>query len=261
MHLKIKVQFYEYIMKVSIITVVYNNANTIRSAINSVLNQSYNEIEYIIIDGASTDKTLDIINEYRDKISVIVSEKDKGIYDAMNKGILQATGDIIGILNSDDLYENNKIIELIADEFIKDKKLEILYGDLVYVAINDIAKIVRKWTSCDYDLTFFERGEVPPHPSLFLKKNVYNIAGLFNLEYKLASDYEFMLRVFKKNTFKIKYINKILVKMRLGGATNKNYKNIYLGNVEIHKAWNKNGLKIPLFFTPRRIYKRFIQFL
>jgi glycosyltransferase len=248
-------------MKVSIITVVYNNVKTIRSAINSVLSQSYNEIEYIIVDGASTDGTLEIINEYRDKISVIVSEKDNGIYDAMNKGILQATGDIIGILNSDDLYENNKIIEIIADEFIKDKKLEIVYGDLVYVAKNDITKIVRKWTSCDYDLTFFDRGEVPPHPSLFLKNNVYKIAGLFNIEYKLASDYEFMLRVFKKNTFKLKYINKILVKMRLGGATNKNYKNIYLGNIEILRAWKLNGLKIPILFIPRRIIKRLSQFL
>lgn len=260
MHSNIKIQFFK-LMKVSIITVVYNNVKTIRSAINSVLNQSYNEIEYIIIDGASTDGTLDIINEYRDKISVIVSEKDNGIYDAMNKGILQATGDIIGILNSDDLYDNNKIIEIIADEFIKDKKLEIVYGDLVYVAKNDISKIVRKWTSCDYDLTFFDRGEVPPHPSLFLKNNVYKIAGLFNLEYKLASDYEFMLRVFKKNTFKLKYINKVLVKMRLGGATNKNYKNIYLGNVEILKAWKINGLKIPILFIPRRIIKRLSQFI
>ncbi len=260
MHSKIKIQFFK-LMKVSIITVVYNNAKTIRSAINSVLSQSYNEIEYIIVDGASTDGTLEIINEYRDKISVIVSEKDNGIYDAMNKGILQATGDIIGILNSDDLYDNNKIIEIIADEFIKDKKLEIVYGDLVYVAKNDITKIVRKWTSCDYDLTFFDRGEVPPHPSLFLKNNVYKIVGLFNIEYKLASDYEFMLRVFKKNTFKLKYINKILVKMRLGGATNKNYKNIYLGNIEILRAWKLNGLKIPILFIPRRIIKRLSQFL
>jgi glycosyltransferase involved in cell wall biosynthesis len=248
-------------MKISIITVVYNNENTIKDAIDSVLSQSYKNIEYIIIDGASTDQTINIIKSYEKKITKFISEKDLGIYDAMNKGILQATGDIIGILNSDDLYENNKIIEIITNEFIKDIELDILYGNLVYVEKNDITKIVRKWISCDYDMTFFERGDVPPHPSLFLKKKVYNTVGLFDLKYKLASDYEFMLRVFKKNSFKSKYINQVFVKMRLGGATNKNFRNIYLGNLEILKAWKNNSLKIPILFIPKRILKRLFQFI
>jgi glycosyltransferase involved in cell wall biosynthesis len=248
-------------MKISIITVVYNNVNTIRSAIESVLNQSYIDIEYIVIDGASNDGTLDILNEYKDKIALIISEKDKGIYDAMNKGISNATGDVIGILNSDDIYENHNVIETIANEFENIPDLDFLYGDLFYVSKDDISKIVRKWNSCKYDTTFFERGEVPPHPTLFLKRHVYSIAGLFNLEYKLASDYEFMIRIFKKFNFKNKYLNQVLVRMRLGGATNKNIKNIYLGNIEILKAWKNNDLKLPIFLLPKRIFKRIAQYL
>jgi glycosyltransferase len=248
-------------MKISIITVVYNNVKTIRTAIESVLKQSYNNIEYIIIDGASNDGTIDIINEYRDKIALIISDKDDGIYDAMNKGIKKATGNIIGILNSDDIYENNKILEIVATEFINNNDLDALYGDLVYVTKDDISRIVRKWISCEYDKTFFERGEVPPHPALFLKNKVYLIAGLFNLDFKLASDYELMIRIFKKFNFKSKYINKVFVRMRLGGATNKSFKNIYLGNIEIIKAWKKNDLNLPFLFIPKRILKRITQFL
>lgn len=248
-------------MKISIITVVFNNSNTIRSAINSVLSQTYKDIEYIIIDGASTDSTIEIINEYRGKISTIISEKDNGIYDAMNKGIMKASGDIIGILNSDDLYDNINILEIVAKEFLIDEKLDILYGDLLYVEKNDISKVVRKWKSCEYDSSFFERGEVPPHPSLFLRRKIYLEAGLFDLKYKLASDYEFMLRVFKKYEFKKKYINYTLVRMRLGGATNKNFKNIYLGNIEIIQSWKANQIKLPLMLIPKRIFKRISQFL
>ena len=248
-------------MKISIITVVYNNAKTISSAINSVLNQSHIDIEYIVIDGASTDGTIEIINKYRNKISIIVSEKDKGIYDAMNKGITMATGDIIGILNSDDLYNSNSILEIVNEQFQKDNTLQVLYGDLVYVDKNDISKIVRKWNSCVYYPDFFEHGNVPPHPSLFLKQDVYKTVGLFNLEYKLAADYEFMLRVFKNHSFKIKYINQILVRMRLGGATNKNLKNIYLGNKEILNAWKNNSLKTPILFMSKRLFKRLLQYI
>jgi glycosyltransferase len=179
----------------------------------------------------------------------------------MNKGILQATGDIIGILNSDDIYENSRIIEIVMNEFLINKNLDILYGNLVYVEKNNISKIVRKWVSCDYDLSFFERGDVPPHPSLFLKREVYNTAGIFNLKYKLAADYEFMLRIFKKYSFNTKYINQVFVRMRLGGATNKNLKNIYKGNLEILNAWKNNSLRSPFLFMPKRILKRLLQYI
>jgi glycosyltransferase len=248
-------------MKVSIVTVVYNNERTIEDAINSVLNQSYKNVEYIIIDGNSSDGTLSIVNRYQDRISRIVSEPDKGIYDAMNKGIGFATGDVIGILNSDDLYADDNVISDVAQCFQDNKSVDILYGDLVYVKATDTNKVVRKWNSLPYGKSYFERGNVPPHPTMFLKSKVYNESGRFDIQYKLAADYEFMLRIFKKHTFKSKYINRLMVKMRLGGATNKSFKNVLNGNREILNSWKRNGLKVPLLLMPIRIFKRLIQFI
>ena len=248
-------------MKITIITVVYNNYKTIKTAIESVLNQTYNDIEYIIIDGGSTDGTLDIINNYKDKISLFISESDNGIYDAMNKGVNLSSGDLIGILNSDDLYDNNIVIQNVVNEFLIDKNLDILYGDLVYVNKIDTTKIIRKWFSSQYYKNYFEDGNVPPHPSLFLKRKIYFESGFFRLDFKLAADYEFMLRVFKKNFYKSKYFNKTLVRMRLGGVTNKNIKNIFIVNVEIIKSWIYNDLKLPFFLIPKKLFKRLLQYL
>ena len=247
-------------MKISIITVVYNNKGTIANAIESVLTQNYNDIEYIIIDGKSTDGTLDVIENYTTRITKIISESDNGIYDAMNKGLKLATGDVIGILNSDDFYANNSILSEVMLHFNKDHNLDILYGDLVYVKPNDIKSIVRTWKSKPYYPKFFENGGVPPHPSLFVSARVYKEAGYFNLKYRLASDYEFMLRIFKKFSFKIKYVPLVFVYMRLGGATNKSLKNIIKGNAEILNSWKENGYSIPLLLIPKRILKRLIQF-
>lgn len=247
-------------MKISIITVVYNSENTIADAIESVLSQNFPNIEYIIVDGVSKDKTVEIIKAYGNRISKFISELDKGIYDAMNKGLALATGDVIGILNSDDLYTDKEVISDVMDEFLKDKALDLVYGNLVYVKSDDTNKIVRKWISSSYSRRFFNKGNVPPHPALFVKKNVYDIAGYFNLNYKLAADYEFMLRIFKREIFKSKYLNRVMVKMRLGGATNKSLKNILEGNREILKAWRDQGLKVPLFLMPVRIIKRVAQF-
>ena len=249
------------IKKISIITVVYNNIGTIANAIESVLSQNYINIEYILIDGNSTDGTLDIINKYSSKISKIVSEKDKGIYDAMNTGLKLATGDVIGILNSDDLYANNSILNEVMTQFNNDSDLDILYGDLVYVKHDNINKIVRTWASNPYYPNFFENGDVPPHPSLFVSARVYQEAGYFNLKYRLAADYEFMLRIFKTFCFKIKYLPLVFVNMRLGGATNNSLKNIYKGNVEILNAWKENGYNIPLLLIPKRFFKRLVQFI
>ncbi len=246
--------------KISIITVVYNNSGTIANAIESVLSQNYTNVEYIIIDGNSKDGTLEIINKYSSNISKIVSEKDNGIYDAMNKGLKLATGDVIGILNSDDLYANNSILNEVMTQFNNDHNLDILYGDLVYVKHDDINKIVRTWTSKPYYPNFFENGSVPPHPSLFVSTRVYQEAGYFNLKYRLAADYEFMLRIFKTFSFKIKYLPLVFVNMRLGGATNNSLINIYEGNLEILNSWKENGFNIPLLLIPKRIFKRLIQF-
>jgi glycosyltransferase len=248
-------------MKISIITVVYNNRQTIEDCILSVINQDiFEKVEYIIVDGGSTDGTLEILDKYKPFLSNLISEPDLGIYDAMNKGISASTGNIVGFLNSDDLYYNSEILKIILQKFEEIPYLDILYGDLVYVSRNDINNFVRMWHSKSYFNSFFENGNVPPHPSLFLQRNVYESAGKFNLNYRLAADYEFMLRIFKKFNFKSMYLPTILVKMRLGGATNKNWKNIYRGNVEILRAWHDNGINPPLFLMPKRILKRVKQF-
>ncbi len=247
-------------MKVSIITVVYNNEKTIQNAIESVLSQTYSNIEYVIIDGGSKDGTVQIISAYKDQIDHFVSEKDEGIYDAMNKGLSIATGDVIGILNSDDLYFDNKVIELVISKFKQDSNLDIVFGDLEYVKSADIDSVVRNWKSRPYYNEFFEHGHVPPHPTLFLRRNVYDLIGGFRLDFKLAADYEFMFRLFKSNLFKPFYINKVLVKMRLGGATNQSLKNIFNQNKEILNSWRINNKKAPVYLMPLRFIKRILQY-
>ena len=248
-------------MKISIITVVYNNEKTIKDAIQSVLGQTYKNIEYVIIDGNSKDNTVNLIKEFKDQLGYFVSEKDNGLYDAMNKGIQACTGDVIGILNSDDLYQDSQVIAAVMEEFKNDKVLDIVYGDLVYVKSNDTNTIVRNWKSKEYYKRFFENANVPPHPALFVRSKVYKEAGLFDLQFKLAADYELMLRMFKKHNFKSKYINRLIIKMRLGGATNQSYTNIVNQNKEILKAWKVNGLQAPFYLMPLRIIKRLSQFI
>jgi glycosyltransferase involved in cell wall biosynthesis len=248
-------------MKISIVTVVYNNEKTIVDAIESVLSQRYENIEYIIIDGNSTDRTLDIIKKYGKRINKVVSEPDKGIYDAMNKGINLATGEIIGLLNSDDLYADNGVIKNVVEQFEKNKGLDIVYGNLVYVKAENTNNIVRNWKASDYHPRYFENGNVPPHPTVFLKSKVYKEAGLFKTHYKLAADYEFLLRIFKNHSFQSRYVDQLMVRMRMGGATNKSWKNILNGNREIIAAWRDNNLPVPKLLMFHRIIKRLIQFI
>lgn len=248
-------------MKVSIITVVYNNEQFIAGAIESVLSQSYSNIEYIIIDGGSTDKTVEIIERYKGRIQKIVSEKDNGLYDAMNKGIALATGDVIGILNSDDIYYHDKVIEEIVELFKADTGADAVYGNLVYCEKADITKVVRRWITRPHYKTFFEDGEIPPHPGLFVKKSIYDLVGGYNLSFKIAADYEFMIRAFRANRFKLIFINKFLVRMRMGGASNKSIRNIIQGNKEIHRSWKLNGLRFPTKLLLVRPIKKIAQYL
>ena len=214
-------------MNISIITVVYNNKKTILDAILSVHTQTYKNIEHIIVDGGSNDGTLEILKQNRNLFDILISEKDNGLYDAMNKGIKIAKGHIIGILNSDDLYNNSNIINEVMNNFIVDPSLDVIYGDIIYVKYDNINVKVRDWKSSVFDNNYFEKGKVPPHPSLFIKKSVYDNVGLFNLVFKIAADYEFMLRLFKMNTYKIKYLPLLIVKMRTGGISNKYTSNIF----------------------------------
>lgn len=250
-------------MKISLITVVYNNERTIADAIESILNQNVDNfsIEYIIIDGASVDRTLEIINTYKNHISVVVSEPDEGIYHAMNKGIKMATGDVIGILNSDDFYNDYDVIKNIFTQFNENIGIDVVYGNLYYVDKYNTDKIIRYWQSKQYHNLFFESGEVPPHPSFFVRRRVYEKVGYFDTNFRLAADYDLMFRILKVHKLNSFFLNKIIVKMRLGGETNKNYKNIYLGNKEIFKIWKKYNCKIPFSFFLYRFFKKIIQLL
>ncbi|HWY11919.1 MAG TPA: glycosyltransferase family 2 protein [Bacteroidia bacterium] len=234
-------------MKISIITTTYNSASTIEQTIQSVLNQSYTNVEYIIVDGGSTDGTMDIITRYKSQLSKIISEKDNGIYDALNKGIDLATGDIIGILHSDDFYINSTVIEQVANTF-NQNQCDGLYANLYYVDKDDTNKIKRKWHSGNYSEGAFLNGWMPPHPTFFVKKEIYNKYGKFNLQFVTAADYELMLRFIHKNKIKLSYLNEFIVKMRIGGKSNDTVKSRVTANLDDRKAWEANGLK-PRFYT------------
>ena len=228
-------------MKISIITVVWNNTATIKDAINSVLGQTYENIEYIVVDGASTDGTVEIVQSYGDKITKFVSEKDKGIYDGLNRGVALATGDVVAFLHSDDLYESDSVVEMIAREFEADSSLDGVYGDLIYTYKDDTSKVLRYWKSREFDVSLLARGWMPAHPTLFLKREVYERFGEFDLDFKIAADYDFMLRVLKSG-IKVKYLPSVLYKMRVGGESNKSLKNIVRKSREDLRALRKNDV-------------------
>ena len=249
-------------MKISIITVSYNSEKFIESCINSLLSQSYKNVEYIIIDGASKDNTLNIIKKYSDQISVIVSEPDQGIYDAMNKGIKIAKGDIIGFLHSDDLYANSEILRKVHDIFNIDETLEACYADLIYVKQFNISKIVRYFKSGKFIKGLFQKGWCPPHPTFFVRRSIYNSYGGFDLNYRFASDIDLMMRFLEIHNIKVTHVPEVWIKMRIGGTSNKNLKNIWLQNQEILKSFNKNGLNTNLiFFFLHKIISRSKQFI
>lgn len=229
--------------KVSVITVVFNNRQFIESAIKSVLSQSYKNIEHIVIDAGSKDGTIDIINKYKDKIAKFISEPDRGIYDGMNKGLRLASGEIIGTLNSDDIYADSEVVEIVV-KIMEAKKVDVCWGNLVYVDKNDTSRIIRHWKSSEYKEGRFKRGWMPPHPTFFVRRRIYEKYGIFNLNFKIAADYELMLRFLQKYKVSSCYIPKILVKMRKGGKSNKSIANYIKANLESYRAWKENGLKI-----------------
>lgn len=246
-------------LKISIITVSYNSQSTIRQTIESVFSQNYDNIEYILIDGGSTDWTLDIVKNYKDRIGYFVSEPDKGIYDAMNKGIKAATGDIIGILNSDDFYPNERVISEVVSVF-EAQRCDSLYGDLVYVKLSNAREIVRYWKSGPFSILKLRRGWMLPHPTFFVKKSIYDRFGLYNTELKTAADYEMILRLLYRHAIKVSYISKILVKMRIGGTSNANFYNRLKANREDGRAWKLNDLDQPMFVRLLKPLQKIRQF-
>lgn len=246
-------------MTISIITASYNSAATIGDTLQSVSMQNYDNIEHIIIDGASSDNTLEIVS-YFPHVSKVISEKDNGIYDAMNKGVAQATGDVVGILNSDDVYTDRYVISKVMNEFEK-KNADVVYADLQYVKFNDLQKVTRTWHSGKFSKRKFYYGWMPPHPTFFVRREVYEKIGNFNSSLRSAADYEFMLRVLLKNDFKVSYIPEVLVKMRAGGMSNATLRHRLRANREDREAWRINNIT-PYFFTiPFKPLRKVLQFI
>lgn len=229
-------------MKISIITVTYNSFNTLEKCINSVINQDYENIEHIIIDGKSTDNTINLINNYRNKISKFISESDKGIYDAINKGINLATGDIIGILNSDDFFADNLVVSRIIECFQKDKQLEAIYADVKFVERENTDKVVRYYSSNFFQPWMFKFGFQLAHPTFYVKKEVFAKYGLYRTDLRIAGDFELLLRFIKIHKIKLLYVKDLWVKMRVGGISTSGLSSIIKLNNEIVESHKFNNL-------------------
>ncbi len=236
-------------MTISIITATYNNQKTVEQTIQSVLNQTYANIEYIIIDGQSTDKTLTIVQKYKSRISKFISEADKGIYDALNKGVEIATGEVIGFLHADDFYTDESIVGKIAEIF-KTQNTDSVYGDLEYVSASNTKKTIRHWKAGQFNFKELKKGWMPPHPTFYVKKTIYEKYGNFNLNYKIAADYDLILRFLGKYKISTTYLPQVLVKMRWGGASNRSLSNIIQKSKEDYFALKKNkiGGLVSLFY-------------
>ena len=245
-------------MKVSIITASYNSAETIGDTINSVLEQDYDDVEYIIVDGSSSDQTLNIVRNFGDRISHIISEPDGGMYDAMNKGISKATGEIVGILNSDDFYAHSSVISSVVKAF-KREQVDSVFGDLVYVKPHNLSRIVRYYSSASFEPSLFSKGWMPAHPTFFVKRSAYLEYGLFQTDYEIAADYELLTRFLAKHQLSYKYLPEVMVKMRTGGASTISFKSNWILNKEIVRACSENDIKTSLPIVFLKYFKKVFQ--
>lgn len=246
-------------LKISIVTAVYNNREVVVDAIESILAQSFSNVELVLIDGGSTDGTLDALATYRDRISVLTSEPDGGIYDALNKGIRLASGDVVGFLHSDDLLADEHALKRVADAFT-DPEVDAVYGDLVYVRRGDPTEVVRYWRAGEFTVDVLGSGWMPPHPTFYVRRHLYDRLGGFDVTYRIAADYDCMLRFLTKG-IRVKYLPHLLVKMRMGGASNRSIGNMLLKSREDYRALKQNRIgalraligknlrKLPQFFV------------
>jgi len=238
-------------MKISVITVTYNSEETLEDTIKSVSFQSYKNVEHIVMDGGSTDATLSILDANREKLSIVVSEPDDGIYDAYNKALTYASGDVIAILNSDDVFYNSDVLTKVASEF-KNNACDIVFGDLVLVDEGNLSSVIRYWKSSKFILGSFKDGWHPPHPSFFVKNEVYQTCGNFDISLAVSADFELMLRLMEVCKCEAVYVPQVLTRMRVGGHS-QNIMNIMRGGMSIMHAFEKNGMKIhPLLYFMKR---------
>jgi glycosyltransferase involved in cell wall biosynthesis len=244
-------------LKISLITVAFNAESTISRCIQSVISQTFKNVEYIIVDGGSTDKTIQIIEQYKDHINIFLSEPDDGIYDAMNKGIKLANGHIIGMLNADDFFTDTNTLSAVADAFAQ-QNTSIIYGDLDY--INAKGKVIREWRSGNYFPGMYNWGWMPPHPTFYCKRELFFTLGLYSLEYGTAADYELMVRFMHKNQLNAFYLERVMVKMNIGGESNKSLGNRVKGLLFDFKAMRNNGISLPLIALFLKPLRKIVQY-
>ncbi len=247
--------------KISIITVSYNNEQTIADTIESVLQQDYDNVEHIIVDGASSDNTMQIVRQYQNRLGQVLSEPDDGIYAAMNKGIDMARGEIIGFINADDILAYPGVLSRVA-QTLTPADIDACYADLVYVPPDNMDKIVRYWRSSPFNGEMFSTGWSPPHPTFYVKKQIYRQYGYFDLDFRMGNDIELMMRFLERYRIQSIYVPEVWVKMRLGGVSNQSIRNIITQNLEIYRGARKN--RVP-FFVPEfiigKIKDRILQYI
>lgn len=246
-------------MKITVITPVYNGAETIRTCVESVRTQTYADLEYIIVDGGSTDDTIEIIKSLKFEKLRWISEKDKGLYDAFNKGIAMATGEVVCFLCADDMYANNGVLQKVADAFDKNPETEMIYNDLVYVNRDDLSKIDRYWKSSAFKPGLFKKGWLPPNTALFIKRNNFLKHGTFDLRFKMAADFELQYRFFEKHRLKSLYIPGISVNMRSGGVSNSTMSNMFRSLKECYSALRLHHVKFPSLYIFNTVFYRLNQ--
>lgn len=248
-------------MKFSLVTTTYNSAQTVKDTVQSVNGQTHPDLEHVIIDGGSTDETVELIQQIGQRLGNVISEPDNGIYDAINKGIQQSTGDVVGLIHSDDLLAYPEAIADLNQIFETNPDIEAVYADLQYVDREDTSKVIRNWVSGSYEHGLFRKGWMPPHPTFYVKKACYDRLGLYTMKLKSAADYELMLRYLHKNKIKVGYLPKVLVKMRVGGMSNVSLKNRIRANKEDRLAWEMNGLQRAPFTTILKPLSKLRQFI
>lgn len=252
------------VVRISLITVCRNVAPVIAESLDSVLSQTHPDIELIVIDGASTDGTVEVLERYRSGpgkrgIDILVSEPDRGIYDAMNKGLARATGDVIGFVNAGDLLMTPTVIADVVKAFQR-SHVDAVYGDIIMVDEHDIHKVHRTWLSGTYHRENFRKGWMPPHVGTFIRKSAYDRFGHFNTDLRIGADYEILLRFLYKHGIPTVHLREVLVRFRLGGMSNGNVKHILKANREVRRSWGLNGLQAPPLLVTRKLWSKVMQF-
>ncbi|MDQ7989783.1 MAG: glycosyltransferase family 2 protein [Candidatus Dactylopiibacterium sp.] len=247
-------------MKISVVTAAYNAAATIQDTLDAVAMQTHPDREHIVIDGASTDGTRELVERNRQRLSHFVSEPDRGVYDAMNKGLALASGDIVAFLNADDVYVHEGVLARVA-ELMSDPALDACYAGLYFVAQDDISRTVRRMPSRAYQPGLLERGWMPPHPTLFVRRRILEEIGGFDLQFALQSDFDLVIRLFAVRGIRSLHVPETWVRMRMGGLSNRSWRHVVRGNLEAYRACRKNGLSVWPWFPVQKVLSRVPEFL